>query len=79
MQFYSIGKRGNLLYIVLNAQKLDEFLLIASKARLESLKMNHDRLDDSFVVILIAMNVICGAQNLSVDGSIVVDDLEKLV
>lgn len=41
--------------------------------------MNHHRLDDPLVVVLVAVNVVSGAQDLRVDRAVAVDDLEQLV
>jgi hypothetical protein len=75
----SISSERNLLYIILNAQQLDELLLIAGEAGFEALKVNHDRSDYTLVVVLIAIDVVRRAQNLSVDGSVAIHNLEQFV
>lgn len=76
----SIGSRGEkLFYIVLNAQKLYEFFLIAGEARLEAKEMNDDCLDHALIIVLIAVDIIGGAQNLSVDSSVIIHNFEELV
>lgn len=70
---------SDLLYIVLNAKQFDELFLVAGEAWLESLKVNHDCLYDALVVVFIAVNAVGGAQDLSIDGAVIVDDFEEFI
>lgn len=41
--------------------------------------MNYYGLYDAFMIVFVAVNAVGGTQNLSIDGAIVVDNLEELV
>lgn len=75
----SVERETHALLNPLDAQQLDQLVLVAGEAHLEALKVGNHRLDDALVVVFVAVNVVGRAEYLSVDSAVAVHYLEQLV